>query len=425
MSSAHSSVARFPSVASTCSRAKTITGTGILGVLFVANVYDPTGALRVKYVAFCLTALFAVWTLKHLDLSQSEMATGLLLFVVWPLWSLLYGAARKSDVTVGLTEVTPFLFALPLVTVLRVAGEKTALRLFYACMLSLATVVIISFGLLILFPEGAISSTLFNVLSSLHEREGYFGAKPLGDTQVPGIYFGSTLFLVPAVVYYLFAGKTLRAVVVFLGLAFAFSKAGIAIVIAFGLAHSIRFFLSRRGLRSVDRTPTRWLLYLRAALPFILLAALAGSVLLAFPSFTEQVADTVAGESETAQIRIGHFDSVIKLFTDNPHYLLIGQGVGLPFYTSGESEFVQNIEVDHLNTIRKFGLPWFIGFTAVVFYSSWRLIRSKDQEACAFGFALMSMYLAAGTNPVLLAPLSIMLMMMSYFLQRKYHARAS
>jgi len=372
-----------------------------------------------------LAALFSLWMLKYLDLSTREMIAGLLLFVVWPAWSLLYGVTRNGDVKIGFSEVTPFVFALPLASVLPVVNERRALRLFYACVLSLTIVVIIPFGLFVLFPDSGLSARLFDLLTGLHEREGYFGAKSFGETQVPGIYFGSTLFLVPTSVYYLFVGKVFRAAFAFLGLALAFSKAGMAIVIAFGLVHSIRFFLSRRGLWSVDRTPTRRLLYLRAALPFILLAVLAGSVLLAFPSFTDQVADTVAGESETAQIRIGHFDSVIKLFADNPHYLLIGQGVGLPFYTSGESEFVQNIEVDHLNTIRKFGLPWFIGFTTVVFYSSWKLIRSKDQEACAFGFALMSMYLAAGTNPVLLAPLFIMLMTMSYFLQRTHNVRAS
>lgn len=425
MASLHSLIARSDVSSYSCSRAKTRTAAAILLILFAGNVYDPTGALRIKYVAFCLTALFSVWTLKHLDLSVREVAGGLLLLVVWPLWSLLYGVVQKGDVVIGLTEVTPFLFALPLVTVVRVAGEKRSLRLFYACMFSLAIVVVVSFRLFSLFPEGAISSRLFDLLSSLHEREGYFGVKSFGDTQIPRIYFGSTLFLVPTSVFYLFAGKVLRALVAFLALAFAFSKAGIVIVLAFGLVSLVSALFSFRASGTTDWPRTRWSFYLRASLPFLLLVGLTCSVLLAFPSFSEELSDTVATESGSAQVRIAHFDSVVKLFVDNPHYLFVGQGVGVPFYTSGESEYVQNIEVDHVNTIRKFGLPWFIAFTVVVFYSSAKLIRSRDQEACACGFALISMYLAAGTNPVLLSPLCIMLMMLCYFAQRQMHARAS
>jgi hypothetical protein len=400
------------------SKLSTLSSTTILGILFAANVYDPSGAFRVKYIAGFLLAYFSAWTLKHLNLSTFEAAAGSLLFVAWPLWSLLYGTLRKGDVRVGLTEVTPFLFILPLASVLSCNDRRKPLRLYYLCLFSLAIFVTVAFGLVFLMPDSAIGSRLFGLLSSLHEKEGFFGTKALGETQVPSIYFGSTLFLVPTSVYFLFAGKMVRAVVAFLALALAFSKAGTTIVIAFGLVYSVTYLLSSRHSQAMDRASKRSSLHLRATLPFLLLAGLACTVLLAFPGFSEEIADTLTTESASAQVRIGHFDSLMKLFAENPHYLLVGQGVGLPFYTSGESEFVQNIEIDHLNTIRKFGFPWFIGFTAVVFYSSWKLIRSKDREDGAFGFALMSMYLAAGTNPVLLSPLFIMLMMLSYFAQR-------
>ncbi|HVH70032.1 MAG TPA: hypothetical protein VNB49_02840, partial [Candidatus Dormibacteraeota bacterium] len=76
-----------------------------------------------------------------------------MLYVVWPVWSLLYGAARNGDVKIGVTEVTSFLFALPLVTLLRAVGESRSLRLFYLCVFSLAIVVILSFGLFVPLPE--------------------------------------------------------------------------------------------------------------------------------------------------------------------------------------------------------------------------------------------------------------------------------
>jgi hypothetical protein len=115
----------------------------------------------------------------------------------------------------------------------------------------------------------------------------------------------------------------------------------------------------------------------------------------------------------------------VRLFSEHPAYLIIGQGVGVPFFSSGESSYVQNIEVDHLNTVRKFGLPWFVGFSGIVFFSAWKLIKASCAEMEACGFALVSMYFAAGTNPVLTSPLFVILMTLSYFAQRRGRERTS
>jgi hypothetical protein len=389
----------------------------VLTLFFLSNVYDSGGTFRIKYLAFFLTAIVALWALKYLHLSIGEITAGLLLFIVWPLWEFLYGAMRRGDLNIALTQVTPFLFALPLAVLLPTVGKRTPLRLFYGCLFSVAIVVIASFGLVVLFPESAVGSKVFELLSSLQEREGYFGTKPFGDSQdsqAPVFYFRSTLFLVPTSVYYLFIGKTMRAAVILLALAVAWSKAGIFIVVAFAAVYFLRLIFSRRaaGVR------VTWQAYLRAFLPFFALSAIVLSILMLYPGFYEQIVDTAAGESETAQIRLGHVSSVTDLFARNPHYLLVGQGLGVPFYSTGASEYVQIFEVDHLNVIRKFGIPWFIGFTAVVFFTAWKLINNRDVEMQAFGFAMFSMYLAAGTNPVLLTPLFIMLITLCYFAQR-------
>jgi hypothetical protein len=115
---------------------------------------------------------------------------------------------------------------------------------------------------------------------------------------------------------------------------------------------------------------------------------------------------------------MGHYHSIMDVFSRNPNYLLIGQGAGTSFFSSGESDYVRNIEIAHLDGIRKFGLPWFLGFSSLVFYSSWRLIGTKEMEARGFGFALVSMYIAGGTNPVLFSPLFIILLTLCYFAQR-------
>lgn len=421
----HFSLTGQPALAGTESKRTTGAFKVILVLLFVANVYDPGGAFGVKYGVFFIACVFSLWTLKYLDLSTGEILTGLFLFAVWPIWSFIYGILRGGDTSVGLTQVTPFLFALVLALILPAFDNRLPLRHFYACVFSLSIVVIVSFALVFLLPENPLSMRLFEAFISLHLKEGFFGTRPMGDADVPVLYFRSTLFLVPTCVYYLFVGRMLRAGAAFLALAVTWSKAGIFIVIAFGVVYSVTALFSRAASRPIDRTRRRWPGYFRTLLPVVLLAGIASLILLSFPEFSGDVMDTAAGKSDTALVRIGHYHSIMALLSDNPHYLLVGQGTGIHFFTSGTSDYVHSIELDHLDTIRKFGLPWFLGFSSVVFFSAWRLIKARDVETRAFGLALVSMYLAAGTNPVLLTPLFIMLMTLSYFAQRPAHGRPS
>jgi len=390
----------------------------ILGLLFVANIYDPGGVLRVKYVAVLLVSLVCVWTVRYLVLTPGEIAAGLLLFVVWPVWALLYGAVQKGDMTVAVTQVTPFLFALPLALLLPALDRRTPLRLFYACLLSLAIFVAVSFGLVFLMPDSAVGSKVFEVLSSLQEQEGYFGPERMGDITVPVLYFRSTLFLVPACVYFLSVGRIWRAGITFLALGLAWSKSGMLIVLVFGLVFLVFKLTSPADAPSrLTRSAIRPTMF-KIILPIVLLSGIVLLILSSFPGFLDIILDTAAGESNTALVRIGHYHSIMDLFARNPDYLLIGQGAGTSFYSSGESDYVRIIELAHLDAIRKFGLPWFIGFSTLVFYSSWRLIKTKETEARGFGFALVSMYIAGGTNPVLFTPLFIILLTLCYFAQR-------
>jgi uncharacterized membrane protein len=392
--------------------------TGVLVILFASNAFDPGGALGVKYVAFLLLSLSALWTLKRADLTSPEIIGAMLLFVVWPCWALVLGAVRNGDMSVGASQVTPFLFVLVLAVVLCAFDARLPLRLFYASIFSLAIVVLASFILIYLLPDHPASSALFTLLTALHEKEGYFGTQSLGDLEVPIIYFGSTLFLVPAFVYYLFVGKGLRAAVIFLAIGVTFSKAGITIALVFGAVYSILVFSSYSAPNVSGGAKSSLPRRLRKLLPLVAVAGVAALLLLSMPVFSDRIRDAWTGESETAQVRLGHFHSVMDLFLHHPSYLIVGQGVGVPFYTLGESNYVQNFEIDHLNTIRKLGLPWFIGFSAVVFYSAYKLIRAGRVEERAFGFALTSIYFAAGTNPVLTTPLFTIVMTLSYFAQR-------
>src|SRR4029077_10592143 len=141
------------------SRDKSYLLVGALAFLFVANIFDPLGALRLKYVAFLLVALSLFWTLKYFYLPSRELTIGLIVFVVWPAWSLVYGAARGGDLSMGLTQVTPFVFAWLLAVILPALDTRRPLRAFYACLFLLAVLVVAAFSLIIFLPDNAISQT--------------------------------------------------------------------------------------------------------------------------------------------------------------------------------------------------------------------------------------------------------------------------
>jgi hypothetical protein len=390
-----------------------------LAFLFVANIFDPLGALGLKYFAFIVVALSSLWALKYFDLSSRALTVGLLLFMVWPIWSLLYGLVRGGDFSVGLTQVTPFIFAWVLALILPALDTRLPLRAFYACLLSLAVAVIASFAMIVFLPDSAVSQTVFGYLTNLEGKEGLFGTQAFGGFEVPWIYFSSTLFLVPAFVYYLFVGRLFRAGVILLALGLTFSKAGLTIALVFGAVYSLSALFSRSPTSVPTGTKTQLRQGFRRLLPVAVLAGVAILIFLSLPTFSDEIADSWAGNSVTAQVRIGHFHSVMDLFLRHPSYLIIGQGAGIPFFSLGQSDYVQSFEIDYLNAIRKFGLPWFIGYSAVVFYSARRLIKTHQAEERAFGLALISGYLAAGTNPELLSSLFVTLMTLSYFAQRR------
>jgi hypothetical protein len=379
--------------------------------LFVANIFDPLGTLGLKRLAFLSALLWPLWTLKYFNLSSRELTIGLTLFVVWPTWALFYGAVRGGDMTVGLTQVTPFVFAWFLAVILPALDTRLPLRAFYACISSLAVVVVVAFALIIFLPDNAVSQTVFGYLTSLEGKEGSFGTQSFDGLEVPWIYFSSTLFLVPAFVYYLFVGRLLRAGVILLALGLTFSKAGVTIALIFGAIYAGTVLLRRSVAGSPNGSKTHLRVWLQRFVPVIVVGGIAILIFLSLPSFSDN--------STTAEVRIGHFQSVIDLFRNHASVLLIGQGAGVPFYSLGQSDYVQSFEIDYLNITRKFGLPWFIGYSAVVFYTARRLIKTRQMEERAFGFALVSGYLAAGTNPELLSSLFITLMILSYFAQRR------
>ncbi len=367
----------------------------VLLFLIAANVFDMGGVVGVKYVSYACALLFALPELFHVRAPRGELLAVWLLFAVWPTYALARGIYAGADIGLAVSQSTAFAAALLFYFLLSGNRSMWALRVLFATLLALAVFSMAFMLLGLTLPGNGIFNAIMGYFSS-DPGHGYFGMRMMGPALIPNVYFRATLFYVPAAVYYLITGRVWRALALAFALLVCLSKAGLLITLAF---FAVYLLLQRRA-GIVQKA-------------LVLAAVAAGAVALAqvSPTYLNLIFSSATGESETVALRVRHLGSVVDLFADNPEYLILGAGAGTEFYSEGEGGWVANIEVDHLNAARKFGLPWLLVFTALVFTAAWRLFRSGDSEKRAVAAAVTASFLAAGTNPVLLSPVSLMIIM--------------
>jgi hypothetical protein len=386
----------------------------IVAFLFLANIYDPGGTFGIKYASAVVGVATIIVTMRWFELARTELMVGIGLFAVWPAWSLVYGLLNRADAVVAVGQVIPFLFAPILAGLIQTGDGDLRVRLFYRCMFSLAVVVVLLFAACWVAPESGVVVAIVDFLSKHGEKQGFFGDTPDGMT----IYFGSTLFLVPTFIYFIFTERIWRSLVVLLALALSFSKSGVVICLAFAALFLFIGPGSRVGAASRSSAVSVFG-RTRKVLPFITMGLMAVVLFLSFRGLGEEVWAAATVESETSLLRQRHIESVMVLFQEHPDYLLTGQGAGTTFFSTGYNGKLYAMEVDHLDTIRKFGLPWFIAFSLLILRTALKLVRTGERNKRAAGFALFGGYVAWGTNPVFVTPLSIMLVITCYFAQRQ------
>lgn len=367
-------------------------GLGVIWFLWFANLYDMGGGFGIKYVSIAVAVLYLVPNFRALPTDRPTTHLLIYIFLLWPLLSLLHGLYAGADTALAVSQVTPFLVAVIYVFVSQQVSPDRAIAAFFGIMFSLAIVVFVMYGLLWLNLPG--SEYLLLIFQSA--EHGYFGYRSIGGTELPNVYFKATLFFVPTYVYYLYKGNFIKALLILVALILAVSKAGFAICLAFSVGYFFMFKTDKRRKTAIVVT-------------FLILTPL----FLGFQHFTEALVESVTGQSETSQVRLSYLGSLYDLFGGSPLLLLVGQGTGVPFYSEYLGEFVANIEVDFLNSIRKFGLLWFLVFAALILTHFYKLFRSAFPENRIIGLALLAMFFAAGTNPVLISPPFLMFLMLS------------
>jgi len=350
----------------------------------LANVYDIGGEHGYKYAGFGLLLPIVISGILNFRMDARALVGFGSIFVLWPLAGLFLGMANGANREDAVSQTTPFVGFVLAMLVAPVLGPRRTIRIFNGVILS-AAILTVAVTVMLRFNIGhAFVESLPNYLSC--HVDPYQGSNQLfrvGER----FYLTATLWLVPSAVYFIGRRRFVLGILCWLGLVFSISKSGALIALLFIFYGMLR---SRR----------------RRVWGLVTLVGGIGAGLAAFPDFGYDVYNAFfAPVSSTREIRVGHVSSFFDLVRTHPWILATGQGTGTPFYSVGTGRLEVRMEVDHIDAIRQHGLPWFLALSGVCALAVLRLLRSKDEERRAVGFALLSMYFAAGTNPQLISPL--------------------
>lgn len=312
--------------------------------------------------------------------------------ICYPALLLWRGYMEGGDIIVGVSQLSATLGAFLLYISLNQCDYIKLTKILFWSIASVAM-----FSLILYFGAAAKLPMVENTIQWLSNSQGgFFGDRSLHGELFTNIYFKSTLFFIPAEAYFLFIGSPIIAGILFGALVVAFSKTGIVFSIFIFLVY---LFTAKATLRSK--------LYSLAI--YFAIGVICYDFIVQL-----MISDFFSGSSATVNIREGQAQSVFVLFRNSWINLLFGFGLGTEFYSLGSHTVVSNIELDHLNTIRKYGLIWSLLFFAFVIFSAVRVIRLDNGYSKLLGYCLLLAFIVAGTNPVLLSPVFFMLLIITH-----------
>ena len=298
----------------------------------------------------------------------------LVLFVIWPLVAVYLGFYREAESALVIQNILA-LASFPILIIFFSNYEIETIVTAFTTAATMLGVVVLLFWVLLYFDN----SVAHVVADTLSEGEaGYFGVREISKINFPVVYFKATLFFVPATILLIRKNRFFQVMILLAALMAATSKTGFIIAVL-----AVWFSIFRRQSSVVIFSA----LFLSVAV--ITLTGI----------YSNEVIYALFTDEGTLVTRVDHWDSVLNLFLKNPSYFFVGQGAGTIFYSTGAGDFVNNIELDHLNSIRKFGVLWFIGFALFVIVVIW---KSRRVHGVALAPALAAAFVVCGTNPVLL-----------------------
>jgi len=377
----------------------------VIFFLFISNIFDMKGIIGVKYLSYLFAVTYSFFFISYYKMSIKELLLIFTIFILWPFLQLYNGIIiNDGNIKDAVSQITPFFAAVVMIFLLKIGNPLYTIRLLYNSILLVSIIVILINAAAIIYPDQTVNYIgYFNMLSAYTDE--YIGIRQLGKDisevgwMIPRIYFSAILFCVPALVYFVNMGCYLKSLLLFTALYLSFSKAGIFVSMLF-----LIFFAFSK---------IRYNFIVSIAILFII-----SVIISSFPNMTIFIYKTILGETYSSTIRYAHLISFINHISQNIFTIIFGDGLGTVFYTFATNEFVTKTELEHINIMRIFGLPWMIIFNYFVVYLSINMIRNTEEEIKGIGYSLLASLIVASTNPLLITPLFMFILVTSYYIQR-------
>ena len=196
----------------------------IVAFMFFATVVDLGGGIYLKYLSYAFSLIMLIFIKPKVgDTNGNFIITTL--FFLGPLFSIFIGFINGGDLSLAITNITPFIPAILCFILINDDNIAVALNSFLSSIYLMSGITIGIYLLFTLYP-----SIIDSVSNFLTEKSfGMFGNKQLFITFFPGVYFKSTLFYNFAFIYYLYTAKYMRVCVIFTAILLSFSKSASAV----------------------------------------------------------------------------------------------------------------------------------------------------------------------------------------------------
>ena len=382
----------------------------IYAFFLAAMIIDIGGAFGLKYASFAILVIYlaAISFTKGIRIPSSFFVLEGTLFVIAPIFFLMLAISEFSVApTAAVREVLPFAIWL-LFPLLLQMGQKEKITSIFTTALFLGAIFIIIFFIIIFGLHLAGQDNLITsiyMFTSKYEL-GYFGIKPFNGSSsmfFPNVYPRWTLLLIPAAILLLHENMK-RFIIVVLATLLTTSTAAILFLLIGIIWASFAGIWKRRLSR----------LYFKKFAALCLLLLLCSSII--YLSGFEYIIEFIAsklGESTSTSIKIGHITSILALVSKKMTILFFGMGLGSSFWSAGLNEVVTNVEVSHFNLLRQFGLPYALAFSSYIFFLFIKLYKIGDEIGRLLSIGLIVLFIAAGTNPVLISPIFFLIVVIS------------
>ena len=351
----------------------------------ISNILDYSGFIGLKYVSFIVLISSVLLNFQQIKLSRNQILFfGFLMFFFC--LSLITTIINDGSIQFALQYNLAIITLIICSFLVDYVDSNKMLNFLMNVLLYSSTLIIFGNVFSNIYPVKSITNILV-LFSSNYDT--YEGIRSSSMIIVPKIYFQFTLFLPAAYIYFLFKKNYVKSLIILISIVLSLSRGAISIALIF----SLLFFLRNKNFK--DLIKNIFLIILFACMILYVINIFVPNIFIHFFNLQNISEFTVS-------TRLDQINTIIDLFRDNIYIFLFGMGSGTPIFLDFIAEYVYAIEIAPLDIMRKYGFIFF----AFIFILMFRIIKNSSKID---SYVLLSLVLATFTNPILTAPIFILM----------------